>query len=195
MQVFAATLEAGSKGCDSTVVCPSFAMHGWFSHSGSPQTKSSAVRASASGAVAVTSARTGIVVRTAAADAVAGMSMGPAVNASAPGGTDVVCARRSKKTRSSLEPQLSSEPQTCFARRDGPRLHYGSVPPPPPCCWSPYRKLWYSRKLGVLLLLCCYGTGTRCVDHGTLSPAVITLGCHNDNEALPQGVWYTPYPG
>ena len=27
----------------------------------------------------------------------------------------------------------SSEPQTCFARCDGPRVHYGSVPPPPPC--------------------------------------------------------------
>ena len=55
------------------------------------------MRASASGAVAVTSAHTSIVVRTAAADAVTGMSTGPAVNASATGGTDVVCARRSKK--------------------------------------------------------------------------------------------------
>ena len=53
--------------------------------------------ASASGAVAVTSAGTGTVVQTAAADAVAGISTGPAVKASAPGGTDVVIARRSKK--------------------------------------------------------------------------------------------------
>ena len=55
------------------------------------------VRASTSGAVADTSAGTGTVVRTAAADAVAGMLTGPAVKASAPGGTDVVCARRSKR--------------------------------------------------------------------------------------------------
>ena len=56
------------------------------------------MRASASGAVAAKYARTGTAVRTAAADAVAGMSTGPAVNAAlAPGGTDVVCARRSKK--------------------------------------------------------------------------------------------------
>ena len=41
------------------VVCPDFAMHGWFSHPGSPQTKSSVVRASASGAVAGTSAGAG----------------------------------------------------------------------------------------------------------------------------------------
>ena len=57
------------------------------------------VRASTSGAVADTSAGTGTVVRTAAADAVAGMLTGPAVKASAPGGTDVVCARRPKKRR------------------------------------------------------------------------------------------------
>ena len=56
------------------------------------------MRASTSSGVAVTSAGTGIVVRTAAADAVAGMSTGSAVKASAPGGTYyVVCARRSKK--------------------------------------------------------------------------------------------------
>ena len=51
-----------------------------------------------------TGART--VVRTAAAVAVAGMSTGPAVNASAPGGTDVVCARRSKK--GAIEPGTAS---------------------------------------------------------------------------------------
>ena len=68
--------------------------------------------------------------------------------------------------RSSLEPQQQlSEPQTCFARCDGQRLHYGSVPLPPPCCWYPYGKLWYPRIPGVLLLLlCCSGTGTRFVD-------------------------------
>ena len=64
------------------------------------------MRASASGAVAVTSAGTGPAVRTAAAVAVAGMSTGPAVNASAPGGTDVVCARRSKK--GAIEPGTAS---------------------------------------------------------------------------------------
>ena len=85
-----------------------------------------------------------------------------------------LCTTTKKKTRSSLEPQQLSEPQTCFARCDGPRLHYGSVPPPPPCCWSPYGKLWYSRTPGALLLLCCSGTGTRFVDRGTFSSAVIT---------------------
>ena len=58
------------------VVCPGSAMHSWFSHSDSPQTKSSAVRASASGALTGTSAGTGTrtVVRTAAAVVVARMS-------------------------------------------------------------------------------------------------------------------------
>ena len=99
MQVFAAKLQASmlpdverrKKNLGlPVVVCPDSAMHGWFSHSGSPQTKTSAVRASSSGAVAGTSAGTGVraVVRTAAAVAVAGMSTGPAVKASAPGGTD-----------------------------------------------------------------------------------------------------------
>ena len=97
LQVFAATLQAGSKGSDSTLVCPGSAKHDWFSHSGSPQAESSAARASASGAVAVTSAREGTVVRAATAEAVAGMSTGLAVNAFAPGGTDVVFARRPKK--------------------------------------------------------------------------------------------------
>ena len=69
-------------------------MHGWLSRSGSPQAKNSAVRASASGIVAVTSAGTGTVVRTAAAHAVAGMSTGSAGKAAAAGGTYVVCARR-----------------------------------------------------------------------------------------------------
>ena len=54
MQVFAATLQASiSPDVEwrkqnlglPVVVCPDSAMHGWFSHSGSPQTKSSAVRA------------------------------------------------------------------------------------------------------------------------------------------------------
>ena len=153
-----------------------YSRHGWFSHSGSPQTKSFAVRASASGTVAVTSARTGTAVRTAAADAVAGMSTGPAVMPWHREAQMWFVHDGQKNSRSSLEPQQLSEPQTCVAHCDEPRLHYGSAPPPPPCCWSPYRKLWYSRTLGVLLLLCCYGTGTRFVDHGTLSPAVITWG-------------------
>ena len=91
----------------------------------------------------------------------AGMSTGPAVKASAPGGTDVVCARRPKKLRDRAWNGSSS----CLHRRHvSPvaRDHacYGSVPPPPPCCWSPHGKLWCSRTPGVLLLLCCSGTGT-----------------------------------
>ena len=78
---------------------------------------------------------------------------------------------------------MKCNPQTCFARCDGSRLHYGFLPPPPPWWWSPYGKLWYSRTPGVLLLLCC--SRTRFVHIGTLSLAVITWGCHNDNEALP----------
>ena len=45
-----------------------------------------------------------------------------------------------------------------------------------------------ARLVCCLLLLCCTSTGTRFVGHSTLSPAVITWGCRNDYEALPQGV-------
>ena len=115
------------------VVCPGSAMHGSFSHSGSPQTKSSAVRASGSGAVAVTSASIDTVVRTAAADAVAGISTGPCYESLGTGRhTCDLCTTVKKKTRLSLEPQQLPEPETRFARCDGPRLHYGSVPSPPP---------------------------------------------------------------
>ena len=47
------------------------------------------MKASASGALAATSEHYGSVVQTAAADAVAGTSTGAAVNAPAPGGTDM----------------------------------------------------------------------------------------------------------
>ena len=53
-----------------------------------------------------------------------------------------------------------------------------------------YAVVPYSRTLGVLLLPCCTGTGTRFVERGTC-----TWRCHTGYEALPQGVWYTPYPG
>ena len=62
----------------------------------------------------VTSAATGTrtVVRTTAAVAVAGMSTGPAVKASAPGGTEVVRARRHK--RDAIGPWNRS---SCLSRR------------------------------------------------------------------------------
>ena len=50
------------------------------------------------GAVAGTSGGTGTVVRAAAADAVAGMSTGPAVEAWAPAGTDVVLCTIKNRT-------------------------------------------------------------------------------------------------
>ena len=44
------------------------------------------------------------------------------------------------------------------------------------------------------LVCCCYCAVPVPVQAlvlfiGTLSPAVVTWGCYNDNEALPQGVW------
>ena len=180
------------------VVCPGSALHDWFSHSGSPQMKSSAVRASASGAVAGTSAGTGTrtVVRTAAAVAVVGMSTGPAVKTSAREAQmwfvhdgkkrrDRAWNRSSRLRRRHVLPVAMSHACTTA-------LYLVHLPP---CCWSPYDKLWYSRTPCVLLLLCCSGTSTRFFGRGTLSPAVKTSRCHTGDEALPQGVWYTPYPG
>ena len=101
-----------------------------------------------------------------------------------------------KKTRSSREPQQSSEPQICFAR----------VAMAHACTTVLYLLHLHAASLdtvscGTLAYLACYCCCAVAVpvlillNTGTLSPAVITWGCHNDNEALPQGVWYTPYPG
>ena len=137
------------------IIGPFSAMHAWFSHSGSLQTKSFAVRVSTSGAMTGTSAGadTRTVVQTAAAVAAAAMSTVPAAKASAPGVRQMWFVHDGqKKAWSCVEPLQLSESQTCFSRCDEPRVHYGSVPPPLPCCWSSYGKRWCSRTLCVLLL-------------------------------------------
>ena len=82
-----------------------------------------------------------------------------------------------KKTRSSLEPHQSSESQTWFARCDGPRLHYGSVAHP-----AGFRTV--SGTLARLACCCCAVPVLVLFDRSTLSPAVMTCGCHEDYEAL-----------
>ena len=97
-------------------------------------------------------------------------------------------------TRSSLEQQRQLfEPQTCFARFDGPRL------PTALYLLHLHAAGLHTVSCGTLahLVCCCCAVPVPVLVLfiGTLSPAVVTWGCHNDNEALPKGVWYTPYPG
>ena len=97
--------EVGFAGGSSP---PGSAMHGWFSHSGSPQTESSAVTASASGAVAGTSSGTGTRARSGSRSG--WNADGPSCKSSAPGGTDMVGARHEKKKRDRAWNCTSSNP-------------------------------------------------------------------------------------
>ena len=126
----------------------------------------------------------------------AGLSTVPAVKAYEPGGIYVVCARR--RSNDVIEPGT-------VATVVKVRRHLLPVAMAHACNAALYLLQLQPSSLHTVIcvtlahLVCCCCCAVSVPIFvlliGTLSSAVVACGGYNDNEASPQGVWYSPYPG